>query len=227
MAHDQEDGAGRRFLDDLEERVGAGNREILGAVDDADPVAAIGGRGPEDRERAPDGIDRDGRGRAFLVRGRRPAQNGEIRVGQRRDLTRRRRIRADIQVSDPRPGPGREIQKRASDPVGQGCLADPVRATDQPGMVKAAVPEAFHEGRLPFRMPEEGKLFSRMGRLRRAGPARPDRVHATSRCALGSVRSGQRSRRIVQIAASTSSGSRSASTIAHRFGFLAAMSRNA
>ena len=78
--------ARRRFLDDLQERVGAGGRQVLGAVDDADAIAATGRGRAEDPEGAAHRVDRD-RGRGpLLVGGRRPPEHGEVRMRQSRDL---------------------------------------------------------------------------------------------------------------------------------------------
>ena len=59
VRHDQEQRARRRLLDHLQQRVGAGAVEVLGAVDDADAVAA-GPRGLlEQLERAAHVVDPD------------------------------------------------------------------------------------------------------------------------------------------------------------------------
>ncbi len=75
-------------------------RQVLGAIDDADPIAAIGRRGAEHFDGLAHRIDRYGRRGGFLVRRRRAAQHGEVRVGQGRDLPGDTGIRRAIERVD-------------------------------------------------------------------------------------------------------------------------------
>ena len=149
MADDEENRARRRLLDHLEERVGARGRQVLRAVDDADAVAALARRGAEKaraRRTAVDGIvvewpllsvararaaarsrDRDGRGPRPAAP---PACCGSTR-------------RAPCL----RPAQRRLGEEEPRDPIGERRLADPCRAADEPGMVKAAGASASRKAR--------------------------------------------------------------------------------
>ena len=59
MAHDQQQGAGRRLFQNFQQRVGAFAVEFLGAVDDADAPAALACGRAEELHRLADIGDRD------------------------------------------------------------------------------------------------------------------------------------------------------------------------
>jgi hypothetical protein len=90
MRHDQEQRAGRRLLQQLEQGIGGGAVHVLGRIDDADAPAALGGTRAEAVEHATDGIDRDVAGVALAVGLRDAAQQMQVGMGLRHDPACRR-----------------------------------------------------------------------------------------------------------------------------------------
>ena len=139
VADDQEEGPRRRLLDHLQQRVGARDRQVLGAVDDADAVAPIGGCGAEHVEGLADRVDGDRGGGRLLVGCRRAAQDRQIRDGTAPRPAAPPGIGPDVEVASMDRSRLRiGIEDGAGDPIGQRRLADPLRPADEPGMVQAA-----------------------------------------------------------------------------------------
>src|SRR5262244_449628 len=141
MAHQQEQGLRRRLLKHFQKRVRTLRMfELVGAVDDADPPAALPCRGTEKGGQPPHLLDRDDSAHlAGVADG--ALQNQEIWMGIDGDaayggMSRVERKRGAgwhprrIRVGEDEP----------CDTVGERPLADTGLASDQPGMRDAAGP---------------------------------------------------------------------------------------
>ena len=86
MRDEEEQRLGRRLLDQLEQGIGAGTVQVLGAVDDADTVAA-GPRGAlEQPNGAADVVGADLRVEALALLVQLAAQQADVGMRQRGDL---------------------------------------------------------------------------------------------------------------------------------------------
>ena len=229
MADDQEDGARRRLLDHLEERIGARDRQILGAVDDADPIAAIGRGRAEHVERLAHRIDGDRRrgGLSCPSPARGAARKGWDGRAPRLGAPHGNRAgHPACRWSDRGFSTGRGRLGRP-DRRGSPCRYPGDRRSARHGGGGPAQP--LQKGRLAFLVAEKGELLARMRRALETVRARSVLIVTRHRGASPHVRSvcGRRSRSAAQIAASTSSGDRSASMTTQRSGSAWAMARKA
>ncbi len=115
MADEQQQGAARRLLEHLEQRVGAGGIQLIDRVDDRDAPAALPGGRAEERHRAAHVIDLDVLAQIAGLFIDRALQHQEVALRLRGDAPRhrmrRRRRRATSRCAPAAPadrdGPGR------------------------------------------------------------------------------------------------------------------------
>ena len=226
MRIDQEDRAGRRFLQNLEQCIGCGCVQVIGAVHHAHPPAAIRRRRGKHVQRTPHGLDRDHRGSGLLVGCGLPAQHDEIGVRQIADQPRGLPRRIDIQSVSGWRRAALEAEQLLGYHVGESCLADPFRAADQPGVMQLALSQPLKDGGLGIVVPDEVRGLTRMGKA--CQPVRfipgfiaHDSAPAASACCSSRASTADHAR------SSTAGGSRLASTTTQRAGSRSAMSRYA
>ena len=175
MADEEEDGVGRRLLEDLQERVGGGGGELVGGVDDRDAPAAVGGGELEEGFERADLVDGDGGAQALaLVVPGAPAEE-ELRRAEGRELAEDRVI--GVHGEGRGSAAGDEV---AGDAPGQRRLADAARAGHEPGMVQAAGGRGVEKARLGGGLAEESSRFRADGARPGGGRApgsRRSRVH--------------------------------------------------
>ncbi len=146
VADDQEQRARRRLLDHLQERVGAGEVQLVGAIDDADPVAGIARRSP-----------RTGGGRA-VPRRRRSGSAPSWRRGPSGGAGGRDSGATGRRPGAPRCGPAaapgcparprrRPRQQVAGDPEGERRLADALRPPSSQAWCSRPAPIASRKAR--------------------------------------------------------------------------------
>ena len=111
---DEDQRARRRLLDHLQQRIGAGGIEFVGAIDDGDPPAAEGRRHVEHRQRVAHVLDADFGVEALRLGVPFAPRQGEIGMRQRRELARRRMVGGDEEVAGVlRPPPSSDRDWRA------------------------------------------------------------------------------------------------------------------
>ena len=216
----------RRFLEDLEQRVGGVGIEFIDGIDDADPPAFNRGGRAEKRDRLPGLVDRDDRAHhALVVEG--PFKREQAAMGARRDMARDRIGRINVQCLGALHIRCKGIAMREHEPrhsVGQRRLADALRAPDQPGMRNTPAAIGLQQCRLGFAMPEKCGRLARMG----DGDPRFDLTGAHAELAtLPAPAVKKRSRKAAHTLAATVLASVLASINTHRCGSSAAIWRYA
>ena len=191
--------------------------EVLGAVDDADPVAAVARRSSRTCARAwrtaSTGIV-VGVASCRSVPASGAARAGSDATGPRPAARRGNRATASVEVAQAVASRSRgSAGADARHPVGEGRLADALRAADEPGVVEAArFDQAFDEGASRVAMAEERELLARMRGVRADVSGGDLGIGVTTalrrslsrrRRAAGSARS-----RLCQIASATASAGR-------------------
>ncbi len=229
MRHDEEQAPWRRFLDDLQQRVGAVEVEVLRAVDDADAPAALPGRGPEEADCLAGELAGMTVGMVFFSAfhcrrstkrlvcdcAPRCARAAGASAGTAR-------LCACCTSASAWIGMGEHEARRA---VGEGRLADPFRPAQDPGVGKAPALVGVQEGGLGCILAEERRRLAGMRRRRRAG-----RLPACRRsAAISAALPPRRRARITtaQIASATAPSLPLASIDAQRSGSAAAIARKA
>ena len=107
MAHQQQQGAARRLLQNLEQCIGAGGVQFIDRVDDGDAPAALPGGRSEERHRPAHVIDLDVLAQlaGFFVD--RALQHQEVALRLRGDAPRHRMLGVDVSEVALRTGGGR------------------------------------------------------------------------------------------------------------------------
>ena len=221
----------RRLLDHLQERVGAVGVQVLGAVDEADAPAAEGRRHLEHLQRVAHVVDADLAEELLLVRLPHAPDEGEIRMRQRREMTRGGALRVDREVArgphgrraadrDGRTGSGRTATRASP------CRPPPDRRSARRGRAAPRDRRRASPPRRPCGRSAAGRDADAARRGRRR--FRADRRPRAASCGRPAAPAGSsRASTIAQMAASTSSSDFSASITAQRAGSAAAMSRKA
>ena len=158
MTDEQQQGAARRLLEHLEQRVGAGGIQLIDRVDDRDAPAALPGGRAEKRHRAAHVIDLDVLAQIAGLFIDRALQHQEVALRLRGDAPRHRMRGVDVErrcIAHGRRlriGIGQDETRHA---IGQRRLADAGRTADQPGMRKAAAAIGVEQRLLGFPMAEQ------------------------------------------------------------------------
>ena len=97
MADEEQDGAGRRLLEDLQERVGGGAVQLVGGVDDRDAPAAVGGGELEEALERADLVDGDGGAQALGLVVPGAAAEEELRRGEGGELAEDRVVAGHVE----------------------------------------------------------------------------------------------------------------------------------
>ena len=149
----QERGAGGRFLEHLQQRIGGAGVHLVGGIDDHNPPPAIGCREAEEAPEAADIVDHDLVAQALGVFVDAAGDAGQPRLGPGDHAARDRVLGVDIE----RFGRGRRAeqavillrgggQQEPRDTPGQCRLADAARAGQQPAVVHPVRGVGLQEG---------------------------------------------------------------------------------
>jgi hypothetical protein len=180
VAHQQDQGLGRRLFQHLEKRVGGVGVHRLGLVDDGDAPAALDGRHAQLLVHPAHMRHDDLVGRLARVGMHHPALQGEqVRMATGGDaaehrmpgIERQRIGRRSGRSAEQRVLPGIRLgglgQHEAGKAVSQRRLADPARAGDQPAMRDAARVPGLQQGSLGRALPDQMRVGA--GRRRFGG----------------------------------------------------------
>src|ERR1700730_15348210 len=151
MRDDEEKRARRRFLDEFQKRICAGRVEVLGAIEDADPVAAPPRRLLKQVDGAADILDPDFRKEPFVFFVPLAAQENEIGMRHRGDLTGDRMLGGDKKIRPRLARGSRRIgvrQKKTSEAPGEGGFAYAERSANNESLRQ--VSRQIGQNELPF-----------------------------------------------------------------------------
>ena len=165
MADDEEEGARRRLLQDLEQRIGGAGVHVVGGIDDGDAPAGLAAGIAVEGDGAADLVDGE---RALVAVGalvERPLQHQQVGMRPPHHLAEGGMVCRQRQVGGRRHRPARRIgmgEQEAGEAIGERRLADALGAADQPGMVHAAAAIGVEQRALGRRVAEPlGPLLRR------------------------------------------------------------------
>ncbi len=136
MAHQQQQRALRRLLEDLEQRIGAGAVKLVDRIDNGDPPSSLPGRCAEERYRAAHVLDGNLLAQDAFVVGR-ALEDEKIAVRLRRHPAGHRMIRIDRERRcsvDCRCCRVRMRERKARQAIGERRLADALLADQHEGV---------------------------------------------------------------------------------------------
>ena len=158
LADQEHDRAGRRLLQQLQERIGTGWVELVRRVDDQHLEAVTGGRGVQRQVGVADLVDGDVAGKLAGLRVERPLQDLQVGMRPVRDHAEDRMVGL---------GSGALVvgagEQAAGEAVGERGLADAARAAQQPGMRQAAALPGAEHGALGCLVAEQVRIGLRAG----------------------------------------------------------------